>query len=92
MAIFETVMDIGQKFWTIESTVRYRDKKRFCDRWIKEHEVEEIRIYDVDYIGYVYDIMHEECYSQFRKKDIGKSVFLTEEDAKLALALIEAAE
>lgn len=91
MAHYETAMDIGQKFWMICSAVVCRSGKRTTERWIEEHEVEEIRIYGADEIGYVYDIFYE-CYSRFFKEDIGTKIFLTEEDAKLALDRIEATE
>ena len=84
MAHFETAMDVGQEFWTIEL-------KR-GERQTVKHEVQEIRIYGADDIGYVYDILYDECYAQFFKEDIGKKIFLSESGAKLALDLIDAAE
>ncbi len=86
MAIFETKMDVGQEFWTIEL-------KR-GGRQIVERHVEEIRICgnEKSDIAYVYDFFYDECYCSFCEEDIGRKIFLTEADAKLALDLIKMAE
>ena len=90
MAHFETVMDIGQKFWIIRNFVVRRSGKKINARMIDEYSVEEIRIYGADNIGYVYDIFNVECYGEFSEEDIGTKIFLSEEDAKLALSRNEA--
>ena len=92
MAHFETVMDIGQKFWIIRNFVVRRSGKKIIARMIDEYSVEEIRIYGADNIGYVYDIFNVESYGEFSEEDIGTKIFLSEEDAKLALSRNEATE
>lgn len=77
----ELAMAIGQPFWTIE-LVEYISTELPDEFVVEEHEVEEIRIYDTDRISYLYDVSDEECYEDFRKEDIGETVFLTKEDAE----------
>ncbi len=94
MATYETKMAIGQAFWTIESRERWNGGKTVVHRKVKEHEVEEIRIDGNEQgdVYYVYDILYDECYSAFRDEAIGTSIFLTKEDAELAMNLTESAE
>jgi hypothetical protein len=89
MAHFETVLDIGQKFWTIRAVALYRSGKRTTVGTVDEHSVDEIRIFGNEENDIVYC---DEYYTRFAKSDIGTNVFLSESDAKLALGLIEAAE
>ena len=70
MAHFETVMNVRQEFWTADG---------------KQHWVSEIRVDEDNVIYYVYDFHYDDCYSSFTEEDIGKTVFLSEEDAKLVL-------
>ena len=82
MAHFETAMDLGQKFWYFCDTRSMINGKWVSTIEIEEAEVEEIRILDVDYIRYLYDMANENAYESFREKDIGKKVFLTRADAE----------
>jgi len=70
-AHYETKVDVGQEFWTIDGT---------------KHWVAEIRICEDNFIYYVYDFFYDECYDTFRDEDIGTKIFLSKEDAELALS------
>ena len=89
MAHYETAMDIDQKFWTIRSVVACRSGKKMVVRTIEEHSVDTILIFgdgETD-IAYCYD-----GYMRFPQSEIGKSVFLSEADAQLAMDRMEEAE
>lgn len=85
MAIYETKMDIGQKFWTVEGD----DKRR-----VVEHKVEEIRIWGREScdIEYLYDLWPKADFSLFVEEDIGRSIFLSREDAELVKCILDDAD